>query len=154
APAFAQPPAPAAKPEDALAEKQNEELSRDETVAARKDAAGGASDRSLRLREGRAERSFATAEQSRFARLSASVPRTASALRARRAEWGECSHDFTSGAHPSEARGRGTRDGAPVSDPADLEQTRADAAAYLARADAVQSARVRAVLESLSSEKP
>jgi hypothetical protein len=156
-PAFAAPPPASAAANDALTEAQSQETARDETAARRRNEAGAVAEKSKPMRQGRVERSFGAAEESLYERLKAPVPASLDALRTRREEWRSYSQDFASSPRADEARVRVVETGAEAwrvgRDAADLARAREDATAYLARADAAQAPRVRAILESLP-EKP
>jgi hypothetical protein len=85
--------------------------------------------------------------------LAASPPADADAARDRREAWRAFARDHASHAGADEARVRALEAGGELyrlgQDPRDLESLRADAAAYLARPDAAQPDRVRALLEQL-----
>ena len=92
-------------------------------------------------------------DEQEFSRLAAPAAQTVGALRARREAW----RTFV-GLHPKspradEARVRSIEAGIAAwrlgNDPVDLGQARVDAAAYLARPDAAQAVRVRAMISGL-----
>jgi hypothetical protein len=88
--------------------------------------------------------------------LAAAPPADATAARSRREAWRAFARDHPSHAGADEARVRALEAGAQLyrlgQDPRDLESLRADAAAYLARPDAAQPDRVRALLRQLDQE--
>ena len=98
------------------------------------------------------------AEERIYEGLLAPPARTLAALRARREAWRSFSLEFPVSPRADEARVRVIENGAEAwrlgADPADLTRVREDAAAYLARSDATQGARVRALLESLATGMP
>jgi hypothetical protein len=100
----------------------------------------------------------ASSGEASFQRLTTAVSRTLPGLRERREAWREFSHEFPNGPRADEARVRVIETGAEAwrvgADPIDLARVREDAAGYLARGDAAQAARVRAVLESLPPPTP
>jgi hypothetical protein len=146
APAYAPPPvaAPATESVEAL------NSSRDERLAEDKAPRGAAL--------GRTARAMPLAEERIYEGLLAPPARTLAALRARREAWRSFSLEFPTSPRADEARVRAIENGAEAwrlgADPADLTRVREDATAYLARADATQGARVRALLESLATGMP
>jgi hypothetical protein len=154
APAFAEAPveAPAARAEDARAAASNE-AAREEAPAkrdgeaAQEKAVGGAA-------AGRVASAVSSSDEKVFRLLQeAAPPTTLAALRERREAWRSFTRDFPGSPRADEARVRVVETGVEAwragSDGADLVRAREDAAAYLARRDAVQAARVRAFLEKL-----
>jgi hypothetical protein len=92
-------------------------------------------------------------EQTGYRALVARPARTLAEARGLREAWRAFSLRHPEGPHADEARVRVVEAGAAAwklsGDPEDLARARADAAAYLARSDAAQPARVRAALEDL-----
>jgi hypothetical protein len=154
APAFAEAPveAPAARAEDARAAASNEAareeaLAKRDGEAAREKAVGGAA-------AGRVASAVSSSDEKVFRVLQeAAPPTTLAALRERREAWRSFTRDFPGSPRADEARVRVVETGVEAwrtgGDAADLARVREDAAAYLARRDAVQAARVRAFLEKL-----
>ncbi len=93
------------------------------------------------------------ADEQEFSRLVAPAAQTVGALRARREAWRTFVRLYPASPRADEARVRLVETGAAVwrlgRDPRDRERVREDAAAYLDGEDAVQKARVRAVLENV-----
>jgi hypothetical protein len=154
APAFAGAPveAPAAPAADARAAASNE-AAREESPAKRdgeaprEKAVGGAA-------AGRVASAVSSSDEKVFRLLQeAAPPTTLAALRERREAWRSFTRDFPGSPRADEARLRVVETGVEAwrtgGDAADLARVREDAAAYLARRDAVQAARVRALLEKL-----
>ncbi len=139
-------PPPAAAPAESVEALESREAPRDEALAPREKAA-------VAPATGRVSPSVSASEDQFFRRLMAPVPRTLAALRERREAWRSFSLEFATSPRADEARVRVIESGAEAwrlgADPADLSRAREDAAAYLARRDAAQAARVRAILESL-----
>lgn len=85
--------------------------------------------------------------------LARPAPRSLAEARVRRQAWSDCLRDLPEAPGADEARVRLVAAGVEVyrfsDDENDLRQVLADAAAYLARGDAVQPERVRALLEEL-----
>jgi Putative zinc-finger len=156
APAFAE--APVEAPEIAAAADELRadagEPARDESLVAkrgseppRSQAPGGAAG-------GRVSSAVASSDEKVFRVLhDATAPPTLASLRERREAWRSFTRDFPSSPRADEARVRVIETGAESwrvgGDPADLSRAREDARAYLAREDATQAPRVRAVLEAL-----
>jgi len=158
APAFAAPPPGVAKSADAVAEEEDV-ATRDEAQASQgKATEGAAAGKPSREGQGRVMRSFGPAEESLFYRLTTPVARTPGALRERREAWRAYGAEFPSSPRADEARVRVIETGAEAwrlsADPADLARVREDAAAYLSRRDAPQAPRVRAVLDTLPTDRP
>lgn len=151
--AFAEAPveAPAAGAEGASVAASNE-TARDEGVLkrdapARQKAAGGSA-------TGRVSSAVGSSDEKVFRLLQeAATPGTLAALRERREAWRSFTRDFPASPRVDEARVRVVETGIEAwragGDAADLALTRADAATYLARRDAAQALRVRALVETL-----
>jgi hypothetical protein len=127
-------------------EAARDEASRRKAVAEgeRRDAVGGMAARRLNL---------APADALYARLLAASPPADAATARARRDAWRAFARDHASHAGADEARVRALEAGAELyrlgQDTRDLESLRVDAAAYLARPDAAQPDRVRALLREI-----
>ena len=93
------------------------------------------------------------ADEAEYARLAAPATQTVGALRARREGWRSFVVRYPGSPRADEARVRTIEAGIAAwrlgHDPADLGQARVDAANYLARSDAAQAGRVRAMLQNL-----
>jgi hypothetical protein len=151
--AFAEAPveAPAAGAEGASVAASNE-TARDEGLLkrdapARQKAAGGSA-------AGRVSSAVGSSDEKVFRLLQeAATPGTLAALRERREAWRSFTRDFPASPRVDEARVRVVETGIEAwragGDAADLALTRADAATYLARRDAAQALRVRALVETL-----
>lgn len=163
--ATAPPPAPAPRaPAHVLEQSQVREEKADEAdsprdaatdlQAARPQAAGEGEDRRTALGAASKLRASPSAADSRYARLLArSSPGDAYEARELRDAWRAFARDHPAHAGADEARVRALEAGAQLYlfslDPRELESVRADAAAYLARPDAAQPERVRALLRPL-----
>ncbi len=144
-PAYA--PPPAASPAESVALAETVEAPRDEAQASREKAAGGTA-------AGRVSSAVGASDERVFRRLvDAAPPVTLASLREKREAWRAFTRDFPSSPRADEARVRVIETGAEAwrvgGDPSDLARLREDATAYLARRDAAQAARVRALLEGL-----
>lgn len=144
-------PAQAAPPPAAFAESaalaEGGVPSRDEAQAPREKAVGGTVG-------GRVSSAVGASDERVFRRLAdATVTTTLATLRERRESWRAFTREFPSSPRADEARVRVVETGAEAwrvgAERADLARLREDAAAYLARRDAAQPARVRALLEAL-----
>jgi hypothetical protein len=155
APAFAEAPveAPSAAAPDAARVGASNEVAEDEGLAkrdsqgAREKAAGGAA-------AGRVSSAVSSSDEKVFRLLQdAAPPMTLAALRDRREAWRSFTRDFPASPRADEARVRVVETGVAAwrsgGDAADLGRAREDASAYLARRDAVQASRVRALLAEL-----
>jgi hypothetical protein len=156
APAFAEAPveAPAvAAPADELRADAGEPA-RDESLVAKQGSEPPRSQAPRGAAGGRVSSAVASSDEKVFRVLhDATAPPTLASLRERREAWRSFTRDFPSSPRADEARVRVIETGAEAwrvgGEPADLSRAREDAAAYLARADAVQAPRVRAVLEAI-----
>jgi hypothetical protein len=96
---------------------------------------------------------FPRADEQEFSRLAAPSAQTVGALRARREAWRTFVLLYPNSSWTDEARVRAIEAGIAAwrlgHDPVDLGQARVDAASYLARPDAAQAVRVRAILENM-----
>jgi Putative zinc-finger len=156
--AFAEAPveAPAAAPPAGERRADAQEVARDEGLVAKRgleaprpQGSGGAA-----TAAGRVSSAVASSDEKVFRILhDAMAPATLASLRERREAWRSFTRDFPSSPRADEARVRVIETGAEAwrmgGDSADLSGAREDAAAYLAREDAAQVPRVRAVLEGL-----
>jgi hypothetical protein len=93
------------------------------------------------------------ADEVEYSRLAVPATQTVGALRARREGWRSFVVRYPGSPRADEARVRAIEAGIAAwrigHDPADLGQARVDAATYLARPDAVQAGRVRALLKNV-----
>ena len=151
-------PAPAAPAGERRADAN--EAARDERLVAKRSLEAprqqGSAGAATSTAAGRVSSAVASSDEKIFRLLhDAAVPATLSSLRERREAWRSFTRDFPSSPRADEARVRVIETGAEAwrvgGDPADLSRTREDATAYLAREDAAQAPRARAVLEALSA---
>jgi Putative zinc-finger len=158
-PAFAEAPveAPSAGAAEESRPAASNEAARDEGLAKRdsqgareKAAVGGAA-------AGRVSSAVSSSDEKVFRVLQdAAMPTTLAALRERREAWRSFTRDFPASPRADEARVRVVETGAAAwragGDAADLVRAREDASAYLARRDAPQAVRVRALLDELPAK--